>query len=111
MDNNIKKFLFDIKTSIEAIEEFTQGKKNFFDYRNDKLVKRAVERELMIIGEAIRRVNDLDESLQITDAHKIRGLRNRIVHAYDSVDDPIIWEIVINYLPKLKAEVENYLAA
>jgi len=47
--------------------------------------------------------------MEITSARRIVDTRNWVIHAYDSVDDMIIWGIVINHLPKLKEEVNNLM--
>jgi uncharacterized protein with HEPN domain len=47
--------------------------------------------------------------ISITNKEKIVGTRNRIIHAYDSVDDILIWEIINKHLPLLKEEVTALL--
>ena len=57
MDDEIKTWLFDILNSINEIEGFfKQRPKIFNDYENDLLLKRAVERNIEIIGEAMNRI-------------------------------------------------------
>lgn len=73
------------------------------------MLKRAVERDLEIIGEAINRILKKDSSFEnkITNVKLIfGGLRNQVIHAYDSISDENIWSILINHLPKLKDEIE-----
>jgi len=69
----------------------------------------SVERELEIIGEATNRILKLQLDIEITSAVKIVDQRNLIIHAYDSIDDEMIWGIVVNHLPKLKKEVAGLL--
>ena len=71
--------------------------------------KRAVERNIEIIGEALSRILNRDETIVITDSRKIVDTRNRIIHGYDSVSDDIIWGIIINHLSILKIEIEGLL--
>lgn len=73
------------------------------------MLRRAVERELEIIGEAVSKLKKIDDEIQLTNARKIIDLRNKVIHSYDSVDDIIIWGIVIKYLPILKTEIEALL--
>jgi len=80
MTREIKKYLFDIKTSIEAIQSYTANNKNFFEFQKNIVVRRAVERELEIIGEAVNRILKIDSSISIEDARKIVDLRNFIIH-------------------------------
>ena len=109
MSNASKKFLEDILDCITAIEAFTSGISNFGEFSKDRLIRRATERELQIISEALSRISQTEPNLSISDSKLIKGMRNRIVHAYDSVDDAIVWNAVKKHLPILKAEVEALL--
>jgi uncharacterized protein with HEPN domain len=109
MDDEIKKWLFDIKTSIESIYEYLGEKRDFDSFRTQKVVKRAVEREFEIIGEALNRILKVDDATAITDSRKIVSLRNYIIHAYENVVDEILWGIIIKHLPKLEKEVKELL--
>lgn len=110
MDSEIKTWLYNILNAIIEIEGFfTDATKIFTNYQNDLKTKRAVERNLEIIGEALSRILKKDETLPISNSRKIVDTRNRIIHGYDSVSDEVIWGIIIKYLPILKNEVENLL--
>ena len=112
MDERILKWLFDVKISIDEIDAFFENKeKNFFEYRTNVMLKRAVERNLEIIGEAVNRIITRDYlfNKKITNAKAIVGLRNQVIHAYDNVSDENIWSILINHLPKLKIEIESLI--
>ena len=111
MDNNIKTWLFDILSSINEIESyFVNQSMQFQNYQKDLRTKRAVERNVEIIGEAMNRILKENSEIQISDSRKIVAVRNRIIHGYDSVSDEVIWGIVIKQLPILKAEVEKMLS-
>jgi uncharacterized protein with HEPN domain len=110
MDNDVKIRLYDILSAIQEIESFfSDCPKQFENYRNDLRTKRAVERNVEIIGEATNRILQHDTSIVIKNSRKIVDARNRVIHGYDSISDEAIWGIVINYLPELKAEVEKLL--
>ena len=110
MVDEIKTYLFDIIKAINEIESFFDNKpKRFDEFITDTKTKRAVERNLEIIGEAINRIIKLDNAINISNSRKIIDTRNRIAHGYDTVSDEIIWGIVINHLPKLKEEVTSLL--
>jgi len=110
MDNEIKTWLFDINSAIIEIDSFfEEGRKIFDNYRKDIKTKRAVERNLEIIGEAMMRILKKDQDFSLTNARKIVDTRNRIIHGYDSVSDDVIWSIVINHLPRLQIEVNELL--
>ncbi|RTL52401.1 MAG: DUF86 domain-containing protein [Sphingobacteriales bacterium] len=110
MDNDIKSWLYDILNAIMEIESFlNDSTKEFEKYQNDLRTKRAVERNIEIIGEALSRILKKDETIVITNSRKIVDTRNRIIHGYDAVSDDIIWSIVIRHLPILQAEIELLL--
>lgn len=109
MKREIKKNLFDIKTSIESVFEYLGDTRNFFEYQQNKLLRRGIEREIEIIGEATNRILKIEPNFVLTNARQIVDTRNWVIHGYDKVDDVIIWGIVCNHLPKLKEEVDNYL--
>ncbi len=110
MDNNIKTWLYDILSSINEIESYYIDTPKIFEiYQNDLRTKRAVERNIEIIGEAMNRILKLDSEIVISNSKKIVDVRNRIIHGYDSVSDDLIWGIVIRNLPVLQKEVEELL--
>jgi uncharacterized protein with HEPN domain len=100
--------LYDIQSAIKEIDGyFEKEEKDFLKYKSNLMLKRAIERDLEIIGEAINRIITKDSSFvdKITDSRAIIGLRNQVIHAYDSISDENIWAILINHLPKLKSEI------
>jgi uncharacterized protein with HEPN domain len=111
MDNDIKAWLYDILNAIVEIESFFNNEpKEFAKYQNDLRTRRAVERNIEIIGEALSRILNRDKTLTITNSRKIVDTRNRIIHGYDSVSDDIIWGIVIRHLPVLQTEIQTLLS-
>jgi len=110
MDNNIKTWLYDIHSAITEIDSFfEEGNKKFENFVTDIKTKRAVERNLEIIGEAMKRILDKNPNFNLTNARKIVDARNRIIHGYDSVSEDVIWSIIINHLPKLEKEVNDLI--
>lgn len=110
MDNSIRTWLYDILNSINEIESyFIETPKIFEIYQNDLRTKRAVERNIEIIGEAMSRILKLDTKIEISNSRKIVDVRNRIIHGYDSVSDDVIWGILIKNLPVLQKEVQILL--
>lgn len=111
MDIDTKSWLYDILNAINEIESFfSDAPKSFEIYQNDIRTKRAVERNIEIIGEALNRVLHKNEAVQLSNSRKIVDTRNRIVHGYDTVSDHLIWSIIITHLPILKIEVEQQLS-
>lgn len=109
MQLDIKKYLFDIRESIESIEKYLGDKRDFNIYLADKMLRRAVERELEIIGEAMSRIEKLDSSIEISSKRQIINMRNRVIHGYDKIDNEIVWGTIVRHLPALKNEIENLL--
>ncbi len=110
MQKKVRTWIYDILASVEEIEGYFKDKsKSFVGFQKDVKTKRAIERNLEIIGEAISRIMQLEPNIKISDARKIVDTRNRIIHGYDTVSEEILWSIVIKYLPKLKKEVEKLL--
>jgi len=109
MQLKTQKYLFDIKVSIESIFEYLGEQRNFNDYMANKQLRRSVERELEIIGEAMSKILQINPDISIANSRKIVGLRNRVIHAYDSVDNEVVWGIVVNHLPTLRKDVDKLL--
>ncbi|MFN5416989.1 MAG: DUF86 domain-containing protein [Flavobacteriia bacterium] len=110
MVHKVKTWLYDILSSINEIESyFAETPKLFEIYQNDLRTKRAVERNIEIIGEAMSRILKENTEIEISNSRKIVDVRNRIIHGYDSVSDDVIWGILIRDLPKLQNEVEKLL--
>ena len=78
MKDEIRKYLIDIKISIEAINSYIEGKKIFSEFENNRLVRMAVERELEIIGEAVSRIKKADNNFPISSAAKIKGTYGQV---------------------------------
>jgi uncharacterized protein with HEPN domain len=109
MSNEVKTWLKDIEQAISEINSFIPDVKNFNDFQKDLKTKRAVERNIEIIGEAMTRILKADPSIKITDTRKIVDTRNRIVHGYDTVSEDILWGIIVRNLPTLDKEVKELL--
>lgn len=109
MQREILKYLLDIQVSINSIYDYIGDNRNLNDYKANKLLRRGVERELEIIGEAINRILKIDDSLEISESRRIVDLRNWVIHGYDRVDDIIIWGIISKDLPLLKKQVDKLI--
>jgi uncharacterized protein with HEPN domain len=109
MDVKIQTWLLDIHQAIDEFFEFIGEKIDFKKYQSDLKTKKATERNLEIIGEAVTRILKLDPNFKIENARNIIGTRNRIIHSYDNISDEIIWTIISRELPKLKIEISKML--
>jgi len=108
MQPKILKVILDIQSVIQEIESIkTKTKNDFNAFKSDIILQRAIERDLEIIGEAIRKIIEIDSSITISSAKNIIGLRNIISHAYDSVEPEMIWGIIQNNIPILASEINK----
>lgn len=105
-----KKPLHDILQATDLILQFTAGK-TLRDYMDDALLRSGVERQFEIIGEALNRLNRIDESAaaRISQRQRIIGFRNILIHGYDAVDEQVVWDVVQKDLPILRQAVEIML--
>lgn len=108
MDNKIDAWLEDILRSIDEIFDFLPDERNFLEFQKDLKTKKAVERNIEIIGEAVNRItNYKPATVEIKNARQIIGTRNRLAHEYDNISDEVIWTIIVRELPKLKEEISK----
>ncbi|HUG11003.1 MAG TPA: HepT-like ribonuclease domain-containing protein [Opitutaceae bacterium] len=93
----------DAKAACDAIESFTSGL-DIEGFAASALIRSAVERQFEIIGEALSKASKEDDNVArlLPDVPRIVGLRNRLIHGYDNVDDQLIWDIVRTKLPALR---------
>ncbi len=105
--NEIDKLIWlsDIERSIIEIYSFLPKERNFFEFQKDLKTRKAIERNIEIIGEAMDRLLKSFPKIEISDSRKIVDTRNRIIHGYDSVSADVIWLIINRYLPVLLDEV------
>ena len=110
MPHDPEKYLYDALEASRTILGFVKGK-TYSDYRSDKLLRSAVERQLIIIGEALNRLSRVapDTAARIDSYRKIIGFRNMAVHGYDIVEDETVWGIVESHWPALNRELDILL--
>jgi len=96
--------------AIDEIDTFFETLPKRYDiFVNSILLRRGVERNIEIIGEAMNRIIKVDNTISITNARKIVDTRNYVIHCYDTLTADILWSIVVNHLPLLKNEIEELL--
>lgn len=105
-----KSLLFDIREACSLILQFTQGK-TYDAYAADAALRSAVERQFIVVGEALNRLGRLNPELanSIPDTRAIINFRNILVHGYDKVQDEVVWGIVQKHLPLLREVVDKLL--
>ncbi|MCM1517895.1 MAG: DUF86 domain-containing protein [Pseudoflavonifractor sp.] len=111
MDDNILKYLEDVRLACEDVEQFFTNYPNRFGvFSNDRLMIRAVERSVEIMGEAINRILKREPDFGLPNARAIVQTRNRVIHSYEKVENEFLWSLVIRHIPELKKDVEHILA-
>jgi uncharacterized protein with HEPN domain len=105
-----KKLLEDIRQACKRILEFTKNK-TLSDYTKDELLRSGVERQFEIIGEALNRLTKSEPNLaiQISLYKRVISFRNILIHGYDIVEDPIVWDVATKDLPVLYEQVQILL--
>ena len=109
MMDKSRKYLSDILIAIDLIEDFIIDISDFNDYEKDLKTQSAVERQLAIIGEALNKFKKVAPDISIENDKRIISFRNRLVHAYDSIDNSIVWAIINRNLKPLKKEIKDFL--
>jgi uncharacterized protein with HEPN domain len=101
------KYLWDARDASQRAQRFI-GTKSFADYQVDELLRSAVERQLEIVGEALSQLRRIDPATLdlIPEANRVIGFRNVLAHGYASVDNKIVWGVVISYLDPLIASLD-----
>lgn len=94
-------------SEIEMAEERFGRQYEIFE--NDVIFRKFVERNIEILGEAMNRILKINSEIEITSARKIVDTRNYVIHAYDSLKPDILWAIVINHIPRLKADIQRLI--
>ena len=102
-----RKYWSDILLALDAIDHHLIDIDSFDRYSASPTVKDAVERRLIIIGEAVSKLIQLDPDNLFEEAERIRAFRNRLVHSYDSTDDTLVWAIIQNHLMPLRRLAEK----
>jgi uncharacterized protein with HEPN domain len=101
-------FLVHVLSAIESITSFTvEGQRAFMA---DAKTQSAVIRQLEVIGEAVKNLSsDLTRQEATVPWRQIAGTRDRLIHAYFSVDLDSVWAMVEQDLPTLRYEVTRIL--
>jgi uncharacterized protein with HEPN domain len=101
----------DILETIARIEQITRGK-SLQDFEASWQLRWMVQRALEIISEASRSIPDaVANTRPEIPWKKVRGIGNVLRHEYEGLSDRVIWNAVIDELPRLKLAVEALAAA
>lgn len=109
MSRNWQLYLTDIVTACSKVQRYTNELERSAFFADEKTVD-AVVRNLEIVGEAAKKVPaDVRVQLPNVEWRKIAGFRDWLVHAYFGLDPDIVWDVVSNEIPTLKAEISTFL--
>ncbi len=110
MEKTVKKYFEDMKEACQYIEEDLRGQ-SLEDYLKNRPLRQTVERNLEIIGEAVNKASKIDPAVRenLPEAGKLIGLRNRLIHGYDSIIHPQIFHSVKDLLPGLEQKVQEQI--
>lgn len=110
MNRESKKYLFDVLAACDEIASFVRGESHE-SYVSNALLRRAVERDVEIIGEALAQLRsaDTETAASVPDSSRIIGMRHRLIHGYAEVDDDIVWDAANHDIPELADIVRTLL--
>jgi uncharacterized protein with HEPN domain len=109
MKPEVKKYLQDVLQCINEIKAGVKKVKSSTSLKSDFVLKRFIEREFEIIGEALNKCIKIDPEIKIREIKRIIGLRNLIIHSYDTVDYIMLWQIIKDHLNNLENDVKQEL--
>lgn len=109
MHKDSNKYLEDIRYAIGLVNEFKKDVHSYFEFEADLKTQSAVERQIAIIGEAANKLSKIEPKIELDNCHKIRGMRNILIHSYDRVDSAIVWGVMTKDLPGMLEQVVSIL--
>ena len=112
MHERTAKRLHDAMTAAQHIQQFIAGR-TFDDFLNDVYFRSAVERQFEILSESLKAAASRNPELhdQFPELHAIVGLRNRIAHSYDELEEKTIWDAATTEVPTLVPRLVTTLVA
>jgi uncharacterized protein with HEPN domain len=110
MPRDERAYLADIIDACKAIRTAVSGL-DLAGYTASRLIRSSVEREFIIVGEALAALSYATPTVfeAITNARRIIDFRNRLTHEYPTVDDALVWAIIQRDVPMLKRECSDLI--
>ena len=111
MPSRLPKHLFDALTALRLARQFSHGL-SFDAFVSDVLVRSAIERQLEILGEACQRMVQADADIRqrVPETRFAIGLRNKIIHGYDRIENAVVYDTLMHDLPVLEDQLSQELA-
>ena len=109
MSNEFLDYVEDILDAMEKAE-ILLNEASYEDFIADFRINFAVVRALEIVGEATKRLPmSVRENYPDIPWRNMAGMRDRIVHGYDSINLPIVWHVVKTDIPEMKPQIRKIL--
>jgi uncharacterized protein with HEPN domain len=110
MNHEFLDFVEDMLDAMDKAEILVEGF-SYSEFETDFRTNFAVVRALEIIGEAAKRLpTSLREQYPEIPWRGMAGMRDRIIHGYDTLDLQIVWDVVIQDIPEIKPRIQEILA-
>jgi uncharacterized protein with HEPN domain len=111
MQPDPRKYLWDALRAAGFLRQFAAGK-TLAEYRDDVLLRWAVERQFEIVGESLGQLarSDAEMAAEVPELLRIVTFRNILIHRYANVDDALVWQVLPDRLPQLESAVRALLA-
>ena len=110
MRRDPKAYLWDAHEAMDAILEFTSGR-NSEQFKQDLMLRSAVERQFEIVGEALNQLGRHDQNVadRIPNLGEVVAFRNILIHGYATLDPERVWLIIHESLPGLRENISQLL--
>ena len=110
MQRDARAYLWDALQAADLLSDFSKGS-DFAGYQANAMLRSAVERQFEIIGEALNQLSKVDgeTASQVPDLARIVAFRNILIHGYATVDDALVWQVLIERLPGLADALRRLL--
>jgi uncharacterized protein with HEPN domain len=83
---------------------------NKTEFVQNETLKRAYVRSIEVIGEAVKQLPEgIRQKYPAIEWRALAGMRDRLIHSYFGVDYDIVWDVVVNKIPELDAEIRVIL--
>jgi uncharacterized protein with HEPN domain len=105
-----RKYLWDALHAAELVHDFARGQ-SFAEYQSNAMLRSAVERQFEIVGEALNQLSKVDPEAasRIPELRRIVAFRNILIHGYATVDDALVWQVLVDKLPGLQHALHELL--
>lgn len=110
MSDEFLDYVEDILDAMDKAQIFLEGV-TYDQFEAESQINFAVVRALEIVGEATKRLPmSLREQYPGIPWKAMAGMRDRIIHGYDTVDLEIVWDVVKQDIPTIKPQIQQILA-